>query len=1315
MVQTPKYDLFISYADADRAWVEGYLLESLKQAGVHYYSEAAFALGTVRLLEFERAIQQSQRTLLVISSAYLADGFNQFVDFLAQCYGFDTATWPVIPLILEPVKLPPRLSALVRLNATNQDEWKDAIKRLCIDLKQSVPAASPKPDCPYPGMFPFKEANSDRFFGRDEEVKELIERLRLNPLIAVIGPSGSGKSSLVFAGLIPALRGSRLFGSGNWLVRTMRPGEKPLNTLENELGGDPGTPTLTVTEALRTSTDAERLLLIVDQFEEVFTLAGQEAVPFQSALLRLIEVPNCYLILTVRADFYPDLMGSPLWQKIQSHRLEIVPLDEAGLREAVVRPAEDVGVFVELSLVERLVTDASGEPGVLPLIQETLVLLWEKLEQRFLPLRAYEALVLSRKAYGALGSHKRTGLQVAIARRADAALANLSEPQQAIARRIFLRLIQFGQGRADTRRQQPVDALSVTDDNNSLFYQTLRQLADSRLLTLSGEEDSKIKADIAHEALISGWPKLQQWITERREAEQTRRRLAAQAAEWVRLGQGSGGLLDEVELAEAEGWLNSSDASDLGIDPTLLALVEASARAIQEAKQREEEARQRELEHIKKLLAEEEKAREAETKALSEEMRARKAAQLRNRVITASSVVLFGLTVFAFIQWNDAQRQKVIALNQASEALLPVEYKQLEALVTAMQAGIELKKAHLEQDSVLKQTLAVMLEKTIYRGVQERNRLVGHSDDVNSVSFSPNGNLIASASKDQTIRLWSRDGKLLHILTGHGSAVNSVSFSPDNRLATGNADGTIQMWSQDGQEFSLLKGHGGAVNSVSFSPDNRLVAGNADGTIQLWSQDGKELSVLKGHGGAVNSVSFSPDNRLAAGNADGTIQLWSQDGKESLLKGHSRDVSSVSFSSDGMLASASYDATIILWSSDGKQLITLQEPNNNGGFTSVNFSPDGKTIASASYGNIQLWDRGEQKLKKIINGHNDDVVSVGFSPDGKTLASASRDNTVKLWGLDGQEPKTLTSHDVVSSVSFSRNGNLIASASKDQSIRLWSRDGKLLHILTGHGGAVNSVSFGFDSRLAAGNDDGTIQLWSQDGQELSLLHGHGGAVRSVSFNPDNRLAAGNADGTIQLWSQDGKELSVLKGHGGAVNSVSFSPDNRLAAGNADGTIQLWSQDGQELPPLKGHTRAVNSVSFSPDGKMLTSASDDATVKLWSLNAQESKTLIGSRGEVNSVIFSPDGKTLVSAGKDPYIELWSLDGQELKNFVGQRYGINSLSFSPDGKTLVSAGNDKTLILWNFDLDNLLGKGCNLLSDYLKSNPNDNNNDIRLFCK
>jgi len=688
MIETAIYDLFISYTEADRAWVEGYLLDGLEQAGTRVHSEAAFALGVPRLLEFERAIRQSRRTLLVLSPAYLADSFGQFTDLMAGAYGLETSTWPVIPLILQPIALPARLATLQSLDGTDPASWSTVITRLCAEVERPVAEAAPAPECPYPGMAPFREADSARFFGREREVRELVERLRLHPFITVIGPSGSGKSSLVSAGLLPALRQSRLFGAGEWLTRSIRPGEQPMAALAGTLalrrrseatmhaapGGDllatllmssssaapiiidsrtktdpvpdvANDPAAAVQTLLNTAPGAGRLLLVVDQFEETFTVARTDAALFQQTLLRLASLPECYVILTVRADFYPDLMVSPLWPSVQSHRMEVVPLNEDGLRQAIVRPAENAGVFVEAALVERLVADAAGEPGALPLIQETLVLLWERLERRFLPLRAYNALVLPRSAYDGLDATDRTGLQVALARRADAALAALAPDQQAIARRIVLRLIAFGEGRLDTRRQQPVAELRVAGDDPLLFERTLRHLADSRLLTLGGHErGADRQVDIAHEALIGGWPTLRKWMAERREAEQTRRRLEAQAAKWAsRKARGlGGGLLDEDELQEAEAWLAGTDAADLGVSADLIAHAQASRAALEQAAHDKRDTRERE-------------AAQAQALATAEGARARAQQHARRRMWALAAVLavlaLVPVGWFGYREW----------------------------------------------------------------------------------------------------------------------------------------------------------------------------------------------------------------------------------------------------------------------------------------------------------------------------------------------------------------------------------------------------------------------------------------------------------------------------------------------------------------------------------------------------------------------------------------------------------------------------------------------------------------------------------------
>ncbi|NER95910.1 MAG: TIR domain-containing protein [Symploca sp. SIO1B1] len=659
-MHSKEYDFFISYADADRAWVEGYLLNALQQAGVRCLTEAAFELGALRIKEFGNAIKKSERTLLILSHAYLANNVHQFITFLAQHYGLDQGIWPVIPLIREHnLKLPPSLDILVPLLATDKDEWEIAVKRLCKQLKCPLPAPPPQPKCPYPGMKPFSEDNSSYFFGRNDEIQRLIQRLRSNSFITVIGPSGSGKSSLVFAGLIPTLKGSGLFGPGEWLVRSIRPGEEPSSTLKTSLGSTLTNLKLAVKKILASEPNVQRLLLIVDQFEEIFTLSQEEERDkFQETLLDLAKIPNCYVILTVRADFYPDLMESSLWEQIQSHRLEVLPLNEAGLREAIIKPAENVDVFIEGSLVERLVVDAGKEPGVLPLLQETMVLLWEKIERRFLPFKAYQTLVLASSAYKNLDGSQLTGLQVAIANHADSVFRNLSKEQKQITPPIFLRLIQFGEGRAHTRRQQLIDSLLSVNDDPEIFKETIEHLTKNRLLALSFEykdpystekEYSSTNVDIAHEALITSWPTLQEWIEKRQEAEQTRRRLMLKVEEWERLGRGDGGLLDEVELAEVRRWLNSSDASEFGYCEALNELVEVSDRVIQEVKEKEETARQRELQLLKERIEQEKIAKEQERRA-----------RRRTQLAAVSVIALLFLGVFTWQSIQKSQTDQLI-------------------------------------------------------------------------------------------------------------------------------------------------------------------------------------------------------------------------------------------------------------------------------------------------------------------------------------------------------------------------------------------------------------------------------------------------------------------------------------------------------------------------------------------------------------------------------------------------------------------------------------------------------------------------------
>ncbi len=704
------------------------------------------------------------------------------------------------------------------------------------------------------------------------------------------------------------------------------------------------------------------------------------------------------------------------------------------------------------------------------------------------------------------------------------------------------------------------------------------------------------------------------------------------------------------------------------------------------------------------------------------------------RLMLGIMTLLVAIAAIAIKIALDSDRNaKLIGIKAQGEYALSLLYprdEKFDALITAIKAGKTMQKENISEIAV---TAALGI--SIF-DVKEHNRLVKHSSFVHSVSFSSDGQILASGSKDKTIKLWDvKTGKELRTLSGHGDGVSSVSFSSDGQiLASGSKDKTIKLWDvKTGKELRTLKGHSDGVISVSFSPDGHtLASGSKDKTIKLWDvKTGKELRTLKGHSDGVISVSFSPNGHtLASGSKDKTIKLWDvKTGKElRTLSGHSDGVISVSFSPDGKnLASGSKDKTIKLWDvKTGKELRTLS--GHSDGVISVSFSPDGHTLASGSSDKtIKLWDVKTEQELGTLSGHSDGVISVSFSPDGHTLASGSSDKTIKLWDVKTeQELGTLSGHSRgVNSVSFSPDGQTLASGSFDKTIKLWDvKTGKELRTLKGHSSFVFSVSFSPDGQtLASGSDDKTIKLWDvKTGKELRTLKGHNNGVISVSFSPDGQtLASGSDDKTIKLWDvKTGKELRTLKGHNNGVISVSFSPDGHtLASGSFDKTIKLWDvKTGKELRTLEGHSDGVISVSFSPDGHTLASGSFDKMIKLWDVKTgQELRTLSSHRDPVHSVRFSPDGKNLASGSWDKTIKLWDVKtGQELRTLSGHSNAVSSVSFSPDGHTLASGSGDKTIKLWKleFGLNYLLGRGCEWLSAYLHNPDSGVNESDRHIC-
>jgi WD40 repeat protein len=1154
---------------------------------------------------------------------------------------------------------------------------------------------------PYKGLRAFQEADALDFFGREALTAHLLTRLAPAPsqgegrregdsrFLAVVGPSGSGKSSVVKAGLLPALRHGALPGSGKWFVVEMLPGPHPLEELEVGLlriaAHQPGGLMEQLRRDERGLARAARLvlpsadstlLLIIDQFEEVFTLIEDkaEARHFLDSLYTAVTDPRSpvRVILTLRADFYDRPLMHPDFSDLMSKRTEVVvPLTTDELARAIAGPAERVGARLEPGLVTDIAADIKQQPGALPLLQYALTELFERREGR----------LLTRQAYQSIG-----GVMGALGRRAEEVYAMLDPASQDAARQLFLRLVTLGEGVEDTRRrvlrtelisltpQLPLQSLGEGAAGERVMDAVIETFGKARLLSFDRDPATRgSTVEVAHEALLREWKRLREWLDASRADVRLLRMLAAAAAEWVNAERDASFLLQGARLAQFEG---SVAGTKLALTHDERMFLEASLAERQKHEAEEAARQRRELEAARKLAETEKRRAEEQTRA---------AGRLRQRALLLAGALLVAVGLAFAAVWlaqrarterNNAEYQRQVAFTRelSVNAVNNLRADPERSILLALQA--------VSVGSAGGKPVLVEAEEALHRAVQEsRLRLTirGHTAGLYRVAHSPDGKRLATASIDKTAKVWDvASGQELLTLRGHSGFIAGVAFSPDGtRLATASLDKTAKVWdAATGKELLTLIGHTGGVGSIVFTSDGKRLATSCwndelESTARVWDADtGKLLLTLMGHTNGLWDIASSPDGkRLATCGSEGTAKIWD--------------------------------------SASGRLLTTIF---TQGVPMRAAFSPDGTRLAAGGAdGLAKLWDTATGRLLQTLAGHTGEVWGASFSPDGLRLATGSRDGTARVWDISPSGSRdwlTIAGHTLgVPHLAYSPDGARLATASGDKTAKVWDTlTGKELLTLSGHTKGLKSIAFDPDgSRLATTSADQTVRLWdSRTGKELLSLPAPAFPFPMglrVGFSPDGkRIAAATAGGTAKVWdAATGKELLTLDGHTEASVGITFSPDGaRIAIPYLDRVAKVWdAATGQELLTLSGHGAGLWAVAFSPDGRRIATASQDGTAKVWdAATGQVLLTLSGHIGSVLDVAFSPDGAHVATASGDGTARLWDVSigsarsKQPLVFYNPTAMTVTSVAFSPDGKRLAASSADGTVRIYALPLDDII---------------------------
>jgi WD40 repeat protein/DNA-binding SARP family transcriptional activator/class 3 adenylate cyclase len=1155
---------------------------------------------------------------------------------------------------------------------------------------------------PYKGLRPFAESDQADFFGRAQLVQRIVARLNEtgpgSRFLGIVGPSGSGKSSVVRAGVAPAIRRGALSGPDDFVVADMFPSAQPLEELEGALlrvaaravprlrdrleAGSRGL--LEVTDdALPPGTEA---VLIVDQFEELFTLTrdDREREHFLESLRVAAADPASRLrvIVTLRADFFDRPLGYPRFGELLGSRTEVVPpLTPDELEQAIRGPAERVGVRTEPGLIAEMIADVAHQPGALPLLQYALTELFDRRENHDLTL----------VSYGAIG-----GATGALSARAERLHEGSGPDGRRAIRQVLLRLATLGEGREDTRRRVVRSELDAMELEPAAIDGVLEAFGRHRLLTFDREPTTREPTvEIAHEALLGSWARLRGWIDEAREDLRLERQVSQAGAEWRAAGRDPSFLLRGSRLDQAQAWVENTD---LAIGARERVFVKES-----------EDQHEREQEQ-------EEQRRERESRT---ERRSRSRLRTLVAVLAIAALVASGLTVIAVDQTGNARRTARFATARelAAAAVASLEVDPERTILLALQA-IE---ATRDDGIVLREA-----QEALHRGIQsDRLLFTIHHPSTANVAWSPDGRLLATGGTAGGLKVtdavfWdARTGELVRTLSGHTEDVSSVAFSLDGtRLVTTGDDDRAIVWDTTSGERLLDVEIGEDSGGASFGPDGeRLVATVADGDVRMLdASTGAELATFGGADGPFCTPTFSPDGgRVAASGCSGADPsngaVWDVDSGRRLLTLEDVDeISGLVYSPDGeRLVSRGGDVATVWDAHTGEKLLRLE--GHTGDVFGVAFSRDGTRLATGGAdGTARIWDAetGEELLR--LAGHDGIVVLVDFSPDGTRLLTGGGDSTARVWDVSVTAGAEWWSQDTssggIGNVSYSPDGARLLTSGN------WGTGGWVMRSSTGEKltalpWAWEDAAFSPDGSTIAGStwderyddEEGNVHLMDASSGELVRELAVSGWVPSVAYGPDGSLLAtglGDTDlgaGRVVLWdAASGRRVRILgpERPGYDIWGLAFDPDgSTLAVLSGRGRLDVWGVDsGEELLSVQAHSGFASDVAFSPDGSEVATAGADGAA-LWSMPSGRKLVSLSIGAQVEAVAFSPDGAVIATAGVDRAVRLWDAESGRQIVSLGEQIEIpTDIAFSPDGTTLASGDRAGVVRAYALRIDDLV---------------------------